>query len=79
MAFSNLEDERDLPFLLDGGDIPDGQGNLGTRGISAVLAGVRLDRVFCRELTGAFLELVSALEVFAERFVPNGRLGIPIT
>ncbi len=69
MAFSesDMEGETDLPFLPDGPGTPDGQGAPGTRGITAVAAGVRPDRVFCRELAEVFLGLVSALEAFAER------------
>ncbi len=70
MAFSDVKGEKDFPFLPDGPGIPDGQGARGTRGITPVPAGVRRDRVFCRELTGGFLGQVSALaalEIFAKR------------
>lgn len=67
-TFSDVEGEIDLPFLPDGAGTPFGQGALGTRGLTAVVAGVRPECVLFSGLTGVSLELVSALETFAERF-----------
>jgi hypothetical protein len=67
MTFSG-EGETDLPFLPDGAGTPFGQGVPGTRGLFAVFAGVRTDRVLSRKLPGALLELFSALEDSAEGF-----------
>jgi hypothetical protein len=68
MTFSVVEGEPDLPFLPDGAGIPFGQGFRGIRGLSAVFAETRTDRVLSRKLSGAFLGLDSALEVSAEGF-----------
>lgn len=63
-----VDGETDLPFLPDGAGNPSGQGARGTRGLTAVLAGMRPDSVHCRELAGVSLGLVSSLGVFAGRF-----------
>jgi hypothetical protein len=72
MSFSG-EGETDLPFLPDGAGTPFGQGVPGTRGLFAVFAGARTDRVLSRELSGALLELFSALEDTAEGFKQRRR------
>ena len=77
-AFSDVEGEVDLPFLPNGAGIPFGQGAPGPIGLTAVIAGVRPDFVLCCELAVVFLELVSALEVFAERFELSSGQGIGI-
>jgi hypothetical protein len=68
ISFSVVEGETDLPFLPDGAGTPFGQGVRGTRGLSAVFAETRTDRVLSCRLLGAFLGLVSALGVSAQGF-----------
>jgi hypothetical protein len=68
MTFSVVEGVTDLPFLPDGAGTPFGQGVRGPRGFSEVFAEARKDRVLSRELSGAFLGLVSALEDSAGGF-----------
>ena len=68
-AFADVEGGTDLSFLP--GDLRnhEGQGIPGTRGLAAVLAGMRPDCVLFRELTGESLEpLGFTLEAFAECF-----------
>lgn len=68
LTSSGVGGETDLPFLPDGAGNPFGQGFRGTRGLFAVFAEAREDRVLSRELSGAFLGLVSALQISAEGF-----------
>lgn len=82
-TFSVVDGETDLPFLplLDGAGKPSGQGVRGTRGLTAVLAGMRPDSVLCRDLAGVSLGLVSSLGVFAGRFRgrrSSRRVGIQV-
>jgi hypothetical protein len=63
MSFSVVEGKTDLPFLPEGAGTPFGQGVRGTRGIYAVLAGARRDRVHSRGVSGTAFELDSALGV----------------
>jgi hypothetical protein len=61
--------ETDFPFLPNGAGIPFGQGvRRRTRGLSAVFAGARTECVLSRELSRAFLGLVSAFGDTAEGF-----------